>query len=72
MESETAINGNSKPIMSSLPRFHDERSRRQIAAYMRDALPGAKARNEQNLAHWNAHLRQPWKLQRIGTARPRP
>src|SRR5882672_2109923 len=50
-------------------RFHDRRSREQIATYLAHRLLPSDERNRSGLARWNDSVRQQWELEHLGSSR---
>jgi len=50
-------------------RFDDERSRKQITAYLAYRSRASDERNGQALARWNDNLRQQWELEHLNAGR---
>lgn len=50
-------------------RFDDNRSRKQISAYLAYRSRASDERNERALARWNTNLRQQWEIEHL---RPSP
>lgn len=49
--------------------FNDEKSKAQIAIYLRDAMPAAKDRNRVALKRWDDNHKQAWELEHLSSAR---
>jgi hypothetical protein len=55
-------------VTRGAPRFSDERSRAQIAAYLAHRMPACEERNERARKRWGDHHRDAWQLTHLGTA----
>jgi len=51
-------------------RFHDKRSRRQVAVFVVHRLLASDERNRRAHARWNESVRQQWELEHLGSSRP--
>jgi hypothetical protein len=50
-------------------RFHDERSQKQITAYLAHRSRASDERNERALARWNDNVRQQWEIDHLSPSR---